>query len=92
VLLNTIYNSQSVITLDELPANMYGMTHIVASKKNVPLKLQKTGTLLLVNNNLSKQFAGAGNVYSLSGKKIEPLSRLCRLRTGVYITKPQNGR
>jgi hypothetical protein len=88
-LLKTIYNSESVITLDEIPANIYGMTQIAANKKYATLKTQKPSTLLIVNNNSSKQFLGVNDIYSLSGRKIDRLNTAPVLRNGIYIKKPQ---
>jgi mannan endo-1,4-beta-mannosidase len=88
-LLNTIYNSQSVITLDEIPANIYGMTRTVANNRLVTLKPQKSPTLLLINNNSSKQHLGVKDIYSLSGRKIDQLNTSHILRNGIYIKKQQ---
>jgi hypothetical protein len=92
VLLNTIYNSQSVITLDELPANMYGTTPNVVNRRYVTSKPKKSCMLLLVSNKNSKQRISVKGIYSLSGKKIDQLQTIHTLRNGVYIIKPQQTR
>ncbi|MBN2035466.1 MAG: hypothetical protein JW768_01870 [Chitinispirillaceae bacterium] len=87
VLLSTIYNSQSVITLDELPENLYTMTRHGLNKRHAAMKPQKSRTLVLLNNNVSKQRSGAGEIYSLTGRKINRLPAPHNVRNGVYIEK-----
>lgn len=85
VLLTTIYNSESVITLDELPENLYGMTRTVAGKSHAPLKPQKSPTLLMLHTNASKQLSGMKDIYSLSGRKISRQHSVQNIRNGMYI-------
>jgi hypothetical protein len=89
VLLNTIYNSQSVITLDEIPADIYGIEQSVVSfnKSYAPLKPHKSRTLLIINNNTSKQLLGVKDIYSLSGRKIDQLNTIHILQNGIFIEK-----
>jgi mannan endo-1,4-beta-mannosidase len=89
-LLDTIYNSDSVITLDELPSNLYGTTqNIVASnKKYATLKPEKPSTLLLISNNSPKKNYGVNGFYSLSGKKINCSNTANNLPKGILIKKP----
>jgi mannan endo-1,4-beta-mannosidase len=86
-LLKTIYNSESVITLDEIPANIYGTTHIVSNKRYASLKPQKSGALLIINNNSAKRLSGVKGIYSLSGRKIAHHTATPILRNGIYIKK-----
>ena len=91
-LLNTIYNSQSVITLDEIPANIYGSTQnvVLLNKEYATLKPQKSRALLITNNNSSKQLLGVKYIYSLSGRKIDQLNTMHILRNGIFIKKQQS--
>lgn len=86
-LLKTIYNSESVITLDELPSNLYGLTHNVVNKKYVPLKPQKSRTVLIANSRSSKQLSGVNDIYSLSGRKAGQPDTKHILHNGVFIKK-----
>jgi mannan endo-1,4-beta-mannosidase len=90
-LLDTIYNSESVITLGELPANLYGTTQNVVTldKNNAALKSQKPRTLLLINNNSLKKNSGVKGIYSVSGKKINQPNTENNLQNGIFIIKPQ---
>ncbi|NLG16024.1 MAG: glycoside hydrolase [Fibrobacter sp.] len=86
VLLNTIYNSNSVITLDELPENLYETAVNVVNKKHSVLKPQQPRTLVIVNNSSSKKISGMKDVFSLSGRKTS-LNSKHALKQGVYINK-----
>jgi hypothetical protein len=89
VLLKTIYNSPSVITLDELPANLYSLTQTAVSlnKGYAALKQQKSRTLLMINNNISKHLTGMEEIYSLSGRKVDLQNTVPILRNGIIIKK-----
>jgi hypothetical protein len=87
-LLKTIYNSQSVVTLDELPANLYGMTHTIAIKSRAPLKPRKSPALLVVNKSASIRHSGANDIFSLTGKKIQ-LTTKQMPRNGIFIKNPR---
>ncbi|MBN1129656.1 MAG: hypothetical protein JXA71_11750 [Chitinispirillaceae bacterium] len=91
VLLSTIYNSEKVITLDELPANLYGLTRTIGpgSKGRATLKPRKFRTLLITNSNASKQLSGDKGLYSLSGRKIKGQSTPTRLKNGIVIKKQE---
>ena len=89
-LLNTIYNSESVITLDEIPANLYGTTHIAVNKTYAAFKPQKSRTLLIINNNSSKQLSGVKEIYSLSGRKIDLPNAKHSLQNGIFIKRNDN--
>jgi mannan endo-1,4-beta-mannosidase len=85
-LLKTIYNSQSVITLDELPADVYGATQIAAATAcGAASKQKRSGTLVLVGNPQPKPLSGEEEVYSLSGKKMQRSNTGSGLRKGVYV-------
>jgi mannan endo-1,4-beta-mannosidase len=86
-LLNTIYNSENVITLDEIPANLYGTTRNVVNNKYAALNPQKSHALLIINNNSSKQLSGVKEIYSLSGRKIDLLNSKHILQNGVFIRR-----
>jgi hypothetical protein len=86
VLLKTIYNSPSVITLDELPANMY-TTQTFVNKRCAVLEQQKSRTLLMINNTPSKQLPGAQDIYSLSGRKVDRRNSIPVLRNGIVVRK-----
>jgi len=89
VLLSTIYNSQSVITLDEIPANIYGTTHNAVNRRNAPLKQQKSPALLTITGGTLKQLSGAKAVYSLSGRKTGQPNTALVLRNGKFIRLPR---
>jgi hypothetical protein len=86
VLLNKIYNSPSVITLDELPSNIYGTTRNSVSFKraDAPLKSQKSRMLLITDENSSRHIFSGHDIYSFSGRKIDR-QRTTDLRNGVYV-------
>ena len=88
-LLKTIYNSQSVITLDELPADMYGSTRTVVTGRAATIKSRQSRSLLLITGNNSKLPSGAGEVYSLSGRKIDRRNKRHVVRNGIVISKQQ---
>ncbi|MBN1308781.1 MAG: hypothetical protein JXA18_12735 [Chitinispirillaceae bacterium] len=88
-LLTTIYNSGSVITLDEIPATIYGMTENVVNKRCATLKPRKSRTLLMIHNDASKRLTGVKDIYSLSGRKTDLPNTTPALRNGVFIKKQQ---
>jgi hypothetical protein len=92
VLLNTIYNSNSVVTLDELPANLYGTTHAVVANRPLSTMPRSSRALLLINNNASKLLTGMRHVYSLTGRKIGAPDAQRMPGNGVYINQPRGGR
>lgn len=87
-LLNTIYNSESVITLDEIPANIYEMTTsaVLSNKRQVMQKRQKNPRLLLINGNSMKHLSAGKGIYSVSGRKVSNLN-IEKLPKGIYIMK-----
>jgi hypothetical protein len=86
VLLNKIYNSEYVITLDELP-NIYNSTQNVINKQNVELSAMKSLDIELLPAGFLKQNSGAINVYSLTGKKIDRHISSRAVQKGVTIRK-----
>jgi mannan endo-1,4-beta-mannosidase len=88
VLLKTIYNSQSVITLDELPANLYGLTHTFGNKAGATLHPGQSPKLLMMKSNGSKQLSDVKEIYSLSGRKTDRPSTVRIVRSGIYFKKP----
>ncbi len=90
VLLNTIYNSESVITLDELPENLYGNTSVTVNRTSLPPAPGSPRIHLLLGGNAAKNAAGAEGLFSLTGRKIGQLPGKQVLRNGVYITTPAN--
>lgn len=88
VLLNTIYNSEYVITLDELPADLYtkSVNTVVNKRYTVYKRSEQPRTLLILNNSSSKQLSGKRDFFSLSGRRADMKSRKI-LNKGIYIKK-----
>lgn len=87
-LLNTIYNSEYVITLDELPADLYSksVNTVVKKRYTVYKKSEQPRTLLILNNSSSKQIPDRRDFFSLSGRRADMKSRKI-LNKGIYIKK-----
>lgn len=86
VLLKTIYNSEYVITLDELP-NLYSSTQDAINRQNVLKKSRESRNLELIPAGLSKQNSGATNSYSLTGEKIDQQNTIRALQKGIVVKK-----
>ena len=87
VLLDAIYNSPSVITLDEIPADIYTMTQTAVSKKSATLQRRESRAVLMINGTSSKQRSGIRNIYSLSGQRIDGPNTLRMLQNGIFVEK-----
>jgi mannan endo-1,4-beta-mannosidase len=86
VLLKTIYNSPGVITLDELPADLYGTTKNNLSFNNKVMLTKKQKLLLLqIQNSYPNQRYGVKSNYSLSGRKINRITAQYILRNGIFV-------
>jgi len=86
-LLNTIYNSEHVITLDEIPENLYvySSAHRVYPDKGFAPKTQNVRVLTILDDNYSSE--GSTSLYSVSGKSTATTPG--SLPKGTYIEKPE---
>lgn len=86
-LLKTIYNSESVITLDELPENIYTMTQTSVNNRSAIAIQQNSRTHLIINTTSSKQLSSLNDIYSLSGRKIDEINKAKNFRSGIFINR-----
>ncbi len=87
VLLNTIYNSEYVITLDELPEDLYSRpVNTTINKRYTSIKAEQSRKHLIVNSSSSKQISARSDFFSLSGRRVDLKSKKFLIR-GIYIKK-----